>query len=336
MEVAKLKSSPLMPSVQPSLCLLPQTAWRLYTFKRVAQTGGYGKPKTRRARPAYLVQSFAFIVPCVPAFLDWAPEAICQSESESFSVMSDSMQPHGLLSTKLLSPWNSPGKNTGMGCHSLLQGIFLTPGSNLGLSHFRQVLYHLSHQGRPRLAIFRAHKTLPHVFQGNLPGYFSWSTASTTPFLTFFLCTHLVPMAIQDFPSSAPRTMLCAFLLAALPHETGAPSGWGPRLIGFSLGGLSERQHRNGPQKRRFEGKRATSGIGQWSERDYTGSRPPQPGDSPGWGWGAIKPKISCLPDPTGSQPLDPKAFLGSGWWVSTDQPSCLPLCPHVKANRAP
>ena len=35
-------------------------------------------------------------MPCVPAFLDWAPEAICQSESESFSVMSDSMQPHGL------------------------------------------------------------------------------------------------------------------------------------------------------------------------------------------------------------------------------------------------
>ena len=34
-----------------------------------------------------------------------------------------------------------------MGCHSLLQGIVLTQGSNLGLLHCRQILYHLSHQG---------------------------------------------------------------------------------------------------------------------------------------------------------------------------------------------
>ena len=43
----------------------------------------------------------------------------------------------------------SPGKNTGMGCHSLLQGIFATQGSNLGLPHCRQILYHLSQQGSP-------------------------------------------------------------------------------------------------------------------------------------------------------------------------------------------
>ena len=34
-----------------------------------------------------------------------------------------------------------------MGCHSLLQGTFLTQGSNPGLLHYRQILYHLSHQG---------------------------------------------------------------------------------------------------------------------------------------------------------------------------------------------
>ena len=50
-------------------------------------------------------------------------------------------------STRLLCPWNSPGKNTGVGCHFLLQGIFPTQGSNLGLVHCRQMLYHLSHQG---------------------------------------------------------------------------------------------------------------------------------------------------------------------------------------------
>ena len=53
--------------------------------------------------------------------------------NESCSVVSDSWQPHGLWPARLLCPWNSPGKNTGVGCHSLLQGIFPTQGSNPGL-----------------------------------------------------------------------------------------------------------------------------------------------------------------------------------------------------------
>ena len=60
--------------------------------------------------------------------------------------MSDYLQLHGLQSTKLLYLWDSPSKNTGVGSHSLLQGIFLTQGSNLGLPHYRQILYDLSHQ----------------------------------------------------------------------------------------------------------------------------------------------------------------------------------------------
>ena len=46
------------------------------------------------------------------------------------SVVSDSLQPHGLQSARLLCPWDSPGKNPGVGCHCLLQGIFPTQGSN--------------------------------------------------------------------------------------------------------------------------------------------------------------------------------------------------------------
>ena len=46
---------------------------------------------------------------------------------------------------RLLCPRESPGKITGVGCHSLLQGIFLIQGSNPGLLHCRQILYHLSH-----------------------------------------------------------------------------------------------------------------------------------------------------------------------------------------------
>ena len=48
---------------------------------------------------------------------------------------------------RLLCPCNSPDKNTGGGCHFLLQGIFPTQGSNAGLLHCRQTRYQLSHQG---------------------------------------------------------------------------------------------------------------------------------------------------------------------------------------------
>ena len=60
------------------------------------------------------------------------------------SVVSDSLQPRGLL-----CPWDFPGKNTGVCCHFLFQGIFQTQGSNLGLPHCRWILYYLSLQGSP-------------------------------------------------------------------------------------------------------------------------------------------------------------------------------------------
>ena len=47
-------------------------------------------------------------------------------------------------------PWDFPGKNTGVGCHFLLQGIFQTEGLNLGLLHCRRIPYYLSHQGSLR------------------------------------------------------------------------------------------------------------------------------------------------------------------------------------------
>ena len=46
---------------------------------------------------------------------------------------------------------DSPGRNTGKGCHALLQWIFPTPGLNPGLLNCRQILYHLGHQGSPRI-----------------------------------------------------------------------------------------------------------------------------------------------------------------------------------------
>ena len=86
-------------------------------------------------------------VSCVGRWIlyQWAIwEAVKCLESESHSVMSDSLGPHGLY-----SPWNSPGQNIGVGSFSLLQGIFPIQGSNPGLPHCRQILYQLSHKGSP-------------------------------------------------------------------------------------------------------------------------------------------------------------------------------------------
>ena len=46
---------------------------------------------------------------------------------------------------------DSLGKNTGVGCHALLQGIFWIQGFNSGPPHWRQILYHLTHQGSPKI-----------------------------------------------------------------------------------------------------------------------------------------------------------------------------------------
>ena len=65
--------------------------------------------------------------------------------------MSDSLRPHGLEPPKLLCPWNSPGKNSGVGSHSFLQGMFLTQGLNPDVLRYRKILCPLSYQGSPRI-----------------------------------------------------------------------------------------------------------------------------------------------------------------------------------------
>ena len=64
---------------------------------------------------------------------------LTEQYSVSRSVVSDSLRPCGLQPARLLCPWNSPGKSIGVGCYSLLQGIFLTQGSNSGLLHCKQI-----------------------------------------------------------------------------------------------------------------------------------------------------------------------------------------------------
>ena len=66
------------------------------------------------------------------------------------SVVSDSWRPHGLWPARLLCPWDSPGKNTGVGCHALLQGVFPTQGSSpylLSLLHWQVSSFPLAPPG---------------------------------------------------------------------------------------------------------------------------------------------------------------------------------------------
>ena len=85
-------------------------------------------------------------------------------ESESCSVVSDSLRPH-----ELYSPWNSPGQNTGVGSLSLLQGIFPTQGSNPGFPHCRRILYQLSHKGSPDFYFYKQTPIVQtHIVQGSI------------------------------------------------------------------------------------------------------------------------------------------------------------------------
>ena len=98
------------------------------------------------------------------------------------------LRPHGLQPTRLLRPWDSPGMNTGVCCHFLLQGIFPTQGSNPGLPHSRHTLYHLSHYNQHEIyyrgilypfflliLIFCNQMCILHI------GHFSVWTASQVP-----------------------------------------------------------------------------------------------------------------------------------------------------------
>ena len=93
------------------------------------------------------------------------------SKSISCLVMSDSLWPHGLWPARFLSHWNSLGKNTGVGSHSLLQEIFPTQGLNMGLPNCRRTLYCLSLQGSPQFSsVTQSCPTLCDTMNRSTPG----------------------------------------------------------------------------------------------------------------------------------------------------------------------
>ena len=83
-----------------------------------------------------------------------------------------------------------PGKNTGLGCHALIQEVFPTQGLNPGLPCCRWILYHLSHQGSPRILEWVAYPcsrgssqprnwTRVILYQLSYKGSINWSSADT-------------------------------------------------------------------------------------------------------------------------------------------------------------
>ena len=92
--------------------------------------------------------------------------------------------------TKILYPWDFPDKNTGVGCHSLLQIIFLIQGSHSGLPDCRQILYHLSHQGSPMVYYMILNK-FPVLYMSRTSLFFHSIYIS-------------LPLQIPNFQSSPP------------------------------------------------------------------------------------------------------------------------------------
>ena len=113
--------------------------------------------------------------------------------------MSNSFRPYALQPTRLLYPWDSPGKNTGVGCHFLLQGIFPTQGSNPHLLHLQHWQVGSLSQAPPgklvsviiaeRCKAIRMQKSFSVVALSIFPASLLSSTPLPRPLLFFILCS---------------------------------------------------------------------------------------------------------------------------------------------------
>ena len=83
--------------------------------------------------------------PCMQWYHVYVHLLLAESESVSHSVMSNSLRHHGLYPGRLLFPWDFPGKNIGLDCHFLLQGIFPTQGPTQ-IFCLAGGFFHLRHQ----------------------------------------------------------------------------------------------------------------------------------------------------------------------------------------------
>ena len=111
-------------------CLQFAPAWVLWLFSpALAAAGENWTESAPHPRPSFAAPPAG--EPVSPGELEfslWKGNPFSLIVCVSHSVVSDSLRPHELYPARLLCPWNSPGKNTGVDCHSLLRRIFLTQG----------------------------------------------------------------------------------------------------------------------------------------------------------------------------------------------------------------
>ena len=117
--------------------------------------------------------------------------------------MSDSLRTHGLSLARLLRPWHFPGKNTGVGCHFLLQGIFPTQGSNLHLLHCRRTLP-LSHQGSPGTNYSAPNLSINPASPSSYSRPFKMDLESSHVNHCYYSCYPQTPTAFSPTPHTCP------------------------------------------------------------------------------------------------------------------------------------
>ena len=88
-----------------------------------------------------------FLLQCMKVKSESEVAQLCLTLSEPMDCSLPGSSVHGIFQARVLE-WDAIAFSTEVGYHSLMQGIFLTQGSNLGVLHCRQILYRLSHQGR--------------------------------------------------------------------------------------------------------------------------------------------------------------------------------------------
>ena len=114
------------------------------------------------------------------------------------------------ISTRFLCLWDSPGRNTGMGCHAFLQGIFPTLWLNLRLLQWQADSLPLSHQGRPKVLVqFSSVQSLSHVQLFATP----WTPARQASLSITNSQSPPKPMSIESVMPSNHLILCCPLLL---------------------------------------------------------------------------------------------------------------------------
>ena len=169
---------------------------------------------------------------------------------------------------------DSPGKNTGVGCHALLQGIFPTQGSNPGLLHCRWILYQLSHKGSPEpanLPLERYASPFPRPQRGHpLPGVLpdEGSPSQVSP------CLWNVPLCLRSRPWSPQGPAGRGHSQGKLPGSTDSLS----LFLSLCLSG--QPQHSKSEQRTHFSSNTSHARISTHTESSGQELELRQPGES--------------------------------------------------------